>query len=444
MARTNKNSPIPLYNLENTAFLLLTANPAGFHHLMLAECALRQMPELKKIVFVISNGKHPDPTKTTLIPEKHLRLEILRSLLKEYKDPQKSYLAQLAKEREEFLRLYDAVLEISTIEFDQDLAFRLSDHLRFIRKQSHFSSHSQAIKIIVGADLLNRINNPNIFSDMDLEELQSSGEFLALPRDHYDIDQELLQIQKGRKTTLQYDKLDAELLPESLRIFLKLSSTQLRCTVQAGHSLKCYLPTSTAEMLYSFDLYREGVDDVSMTEWNRRCWQFEQELDKLIAHLKRVLDERARQGLSHTLAIVETSTGGKIASAFTSWPGASAHFKESLIPYDYDAKARLLRQAPTQEAIVSKAMAMGLAQAYQAQTNADIVLAETGMAGPPDGYHRSSKNGQCCLALMVKGVPYHTLIQSNPFLSKKEHQLQFSACAAQWVARVLESLEDTD
>lgn len=433
----------PSYNLENTAFLLLTGNPAGFHHLMLAECALRQMPELKKIVFIISNGKHPDPTKTTLIPAKHLRLELLQSLLREYHNPKQSYLAQLVNKTEDPLRLNDAEIEISTKEFDQDLAFRVSDHLRVIRQHSQFNTNSHTVKVIVGADLLYRINNPQIFSDTDLAELQSSGAFLALPREHYDIDFELQQIQKHRQTTLHYDKLDPTLLPDPLRIFLDLSSTQLRRTIQAGHSLHCYLPKHTANLLYSYNLYREETKEALMNEWQLHCWYQEQVLEKALQHLLLNLDDRAGQKLPHTIAILETSTGGRLASTFASLSGASRHLKASLVPYDNEAKDRLLEQSSPKKPVVSKAMAIALAEAFQKQTNAAIVIAETGMAGPPEGYRRSTKNGQCFLAMVSAQGIHHTFIQCNPFLSKKEHQLQFTIEATQWITKVLETVESS-
>ena len=67
------------YDLAHTAFFPLTGNPVGFHHLLLAECVLRQFAELSQIVFILSNGKHPDPTKEQAIAPQQGRLEIFQN-----------------------------------------------------------------------------------------------------------------------------------------------------------------------------------------------------------------------------------------------------------------------------------------------------------------------------------------------------------------------------
>ncbi len=46
-----------------TVYFPLTADPAGHHHLLLAETVLRQFPETQLVVFILSNGMHPDPLK---------------------------------------------------------------------------------------------------------------------------------------------------------------------------------------------------------------------------------------------------------------------------------------------------------------------------------------------------------------------------------------------
>ena len=62
----------------STIFFPLTANPAGNHHLLLVESVLQQLPETKLVVFLLSNGLHPDPFKHQKIPPAALRLEMLR------------------------------------------------------------------------------------------------------------------------------------------------------------------------------------------------------------------------------------------------------------------------------------------------------------------------------------------------------------------------------
>ena len=83
-------SPKTAEDKLSTIFFPLTANPAGYHHLSLAECVLRQFTETRLIVFLLSNGQHPDPFTKQQIPEAALRLEILRGTLAEWSDPEKA------------------------------------------------------------------------------------------------------------------------------------------------------------------------------------------------------------------------------------------------------------------------------------------------------------------------------------------------------------------
>jgi hypothetical protein len=60
-------SPCPENSdFQNTLFVPITGNPAGYHHLVLAELALRQRPALSKVVYLLSNGYHPDPFKRSV------------------------------------------------------------------------------------------------------------------------------------------------------------------------------------------------------------------------------------------------------------------------------------------------------------------------------------------------------------------------------------------
>ena len=107
-----------------TIYFPLTANPAGYHHLSLAECVLRQFPETKLIVFLLSNGQHPDPLKQQQIPEAALRLEILRGTLAEWSDPEKSLPAQIAEESGTSLKLNPNNCAISRCELSLNRPLR--------------------------------------------------------------------------------------------------------------------------------------------------------------------------------------------------------------------------------------------------------------------------------------------------------------------------------
>ena len=96
--------PTAEVNLSEIYFPL-TANPVGYNHLLLAENVLWQFPETQLLVFILSNGRHPDPFKTVHIPHASLRYEILRSALLEWSDPENSLPARYADESKFLVKL---------------------------------------------------------------------------------------------------------------------------------------------------------------------------------------------------------------------------------------------------------------------------------------------------------------------------------------------------
>ena len=88
------------------------------------------------------------------------------------------------------------------------------------------------------------------------------------------------------------------------------------------------------------------------------------------------------------LALAETTTGGLISVRFVRLPGSSAYFDRGIVAYSQAAKVQALgidtdvMQAYGVVSIESvRAMAVGL----QRLSQADLVLAETGLAGPIRG-----------------------------------------------------------
>ena len=112
----------------------LTANPAGYNHLLLAENVLWQFPETQLLVFILSNGRHPDPFKTVQIPHANLRYEILKSALIEWSDPEKSLPARYADESGILLKLGRSNSTISRWELSYSRPLRIADHVQ------HFSN----------------------------------------------------------------------------------------------------------------------------------------------------------------------------------------------------------------------------------------------------------------------------------------------------------------
>ena len=237
---------------------------------------------------------------------------------------------------------------------------------------------------------------------------------------------------------LATELLNLDQLPKPLHLLLHLSSTLIRRAVQAGHSLERFVPQGAAQLMREQRLYRREGADQFLNEWELNCRRQEQQLEDCAFAIKVLLDERARQRKPHHIAVVETSTGGRISAAFTTVSGVSRHFLGGVVPCDRREKARLLER-PVTGSSVTAGMAGTLAEAGARCNGADFTLAETGMAGPSSPERRSRKHGQCHLALSIDGKLHHNRLDLNPFLSRKEHQLGFALEALRWFKSVLES-----
>lgn len=103
------------------------------------------------------------------------------------------------------------------------------------------------------------------------------------------------------------------------------------------------------------------------------------------------------------LALAETTTGGIIATRLVRLPGSSAYFDRSIVAYSKDAKIQSLGMDPEvmdRYGAVSVETAQAMAEGLHRLSGADIVLAETGIAGPIRG--RSPKPlGSTCFALLT-------------------------------------------
>lgn len=428
----------PAYNLAKTAFFPLTGNPTGFHHLLLAECVLRQYAHVEQVVFILSNGKHPDPTKASAVVSQGLRQEILQKALASFGIPQKSEAAQRAQAQQECLQLNEKTGLVNTAEFSCDRPVPLHAHVQALLKNATPSSDFHAVQLVIGGDLVSRMSQPNIFSDLHLQGLAKHCQFLMASRNSFDLEKEAKNLEKTRHVFFNYQKIDLSFLPSATIGFFQLSSTLMRQASQAGHELIGFLPEPAAALIQKHKLYQVPPSANPPSEWQAACQKQSQLLDETAKQLKNFLDERHKQGLPHTFAFVETSTGGRLSAALGSLPGISKHFKESVILYDQASKNRCLGKILPAPA-VSQEMALQLAKKFQSQTGADFVLCETGMAGPPEGMRQSQKQGLCEMALLVPSSAFCQSHQSNPFLSKKEHQLIFAHTALRWFLERLQS-----
>ena len=117
----------------------------------------------------------------------------------------------------------------------------------------------------------------------------------------------------------------------------------------------------------------------------------------------RLLDER---GLS--IAVMESCTGGLLASTITDVPGASRFFRGGLVTYTAEAKIHYGVDADLIDAhgVVSNETASAMAAAVRKQFNADIGVGITGVAGPEP--HGGQPVGAVCLGVETPDESYAT------------------------------------
>jgi len=96
--------------------------------------------------------------------------------------------------------------------------------------------------------------------------------------------------------------------------------------------------------------------------------------------------ELLRRG--RTVALAESCTGGRIASALTATPGSSAVFRGGVVAYDNAVKIAELDVPPrllAEHGAVSEETACSMASGVRARLRADVGFATTGIAGPDGG-----------------------------------------------------------
>jgi nicotinamide-nucleotide amidase len=139
------------------------------------------------------------------------------------------------------------------------------------------------------------------------------------------------------------------------------------------------------------------------------------------------------------LALAETTTGGLMATRLVRLAGSSAYFDCSIVAYSKEAKIRSLGMDPTvikRAGAVSPETVSAMAEGLRRLSHADIVLAETGIAGPIRG--RSPKPiGSTCFALLT---PTGTLTEETRFAGDRQAiQEQIAGYALGMIARYLTS-----
>ena len=108
---------------------------------------------------------------------------------------------------------------------------------------------------------------------------------------------------------------------------------------------------------------------------------------------------------SKTIAVAESCTGGSLASSLTSIPGASTYFNCGFITYSNQSKVDMLDVDPKTIELfgavsekVAYEMAMGAAQNSQS----DLAVSVTGIAGPSGGTAKKPV-GTVCFGFYIDG-----------------------------------------
>lgn len=121
-----------------------------------------------------------------------------------------------------------------------------------------------------------------------------------------------------------------------------------------------------------------------------------EENDTIAGVVGRLLKERNK-----TVATAESCTGGHIGHLLTSVPGSSAYYKGGMITYTNAIKEEQLGVSPetiAREGVVSKAVAVEMAQRIREKFSTDFGIGITGIAGP-DGGSEEVPVGTVCIAI---------------------------------------------
>ncbi|MFK7938191.1 MAG: CinA family protein [Roseovarius sp.] len=144
---------------------------------------------------------------------------------------------------------------------------------------------------------------------------------------------------------------------------------------------------------------------------------------------KDVLDKARAKAVR--IATAESCTGGMVAAALTDIPGSSAVVDCGFVTYSNAAKQHMLGvSSATLDAVgaVSEAVAREMAQGALAQSQADLSVAITGIAGPGGSEHKPE--GRVCFAVARTGaepisetVEFGAIGRDNVRTASREHAL---------------------
>ena len=432
--------------LAETVFFPLSGNPPGFNHLAAAEWLLRAGRGWKRVVFVLSNGHHPDPHKPAAERDAASRLALLESMIAEVGDPRRCLLARHAADAGERLRIGPETLAVSDTEFHVSRAVRTVETVERILRDR--PADAGRVLWFVGSDLVRRMADPAIFDDADLQTLAQCCHFAILERPGEPVGPALAMLKEYRGVMPAHTVLPTREMPEFLATYLELSSTRIRHAAEAGDPIGGMVTRTAATTIEKDGWYRagrvvlrrvdlEGHEMGCRTRLQLDLEALQIELDATSARVAELLVERREHGLPHGLSVAETSAGGFLTATLAGRAGASRYFRQGRFAYDQVAKDALIPEGRRVDSSVSAEMVSALAEGMAAQAHTEFALTESGMAGPPDPRRRSLKSGMSWIAMITPEGTSAESLQLNPFLTRKEHQYGFATHALSMLERWL-------
>ena len=129
------------------------------------------------------------------------------------------------------------------------------------------------------------------------------------------------------------------------------------------------------------------------------------------------------------MAAAESCTGGLLSNKITSVSGASDYFDRAFVTYSNEAKMEHLKVPAVllrTHGAVSEPVARAMAEGTRSESNVDVTLAITGIAGPTGG----SPEKPVGTVFIACATPERTVVEKHLFDGSREHIQESAAQAA--------------
>ena len=133
--------------------------------------------------------------------------------------------------------------EVCTFEKTKKRPIFLREHIERLYKPA------QKVRLLIGSDLLVRMQSEQTFLQSDLEILQEKAEIWVVARHKTDVAEQVNQLNQKRKITLQWQSLNWGQTTPKTQLLQFLSSTAIRQLAIDGASLEGCLPPFTAKQV---------------------------------------------------------------------------------------------------------------------------------------------------------------------------------------------------